>query len=140
MNSTALLREVNSVGNLVKTIDIAREEYDELRRLQVKLRSGWHAVFSTNPSGEKIWPFTRYTLTPKPDRVLLSGSSQLLDKLVDELLRVKPEGGRFFINEDGAFWKPKEEWGQKFQFVRFRFRDDMRLNSRPVVVGFVHGR
>ena len=101
----------------MERIAITRDEFDEFRRLQIRYRWDWPAVFSTNYYSE-IWPWVTYGYTPGANREPVRGLSPIVDAVADEYLRVRPEGGRFFINERGAFYKDAD--GVSVQFASFR--------------------
>jgi hypothetical protein len=79
--------------------------------------------FSTNPDSH-IWPYIRngYTsagYTSAIDRKDVRGYSLLFDQIADIYLTVYEEGGRFFIDDKGAFWK---KMGNKLvQFAHWDF-------------------
>src|SRR5690242_6064342 len=79
-------------------IEIKRDDLEEFKRLQVRRRWDWPAVFSTNCHGE-IWPFVQYGYTPGQNREDVRGLSRLLDSVADEYLRLREGGGRFFIDD-----------------------------------------
>ncbi|HVU47574.1 MAG TPA: hypothetical protein VHD85_15695 [Terracidiphilus sp.] len=74
--------------------------------------------FSTNPDGD-IWPYIRNGYISDIDRKNVRGYSPLLDQIADIYLTVREEGGRFFIDDKGAFWK---KMGNKLvQFAHWNF-------------------
>lgn len=83
----------------------SRSELELLFILKVKHRWDWPGCFSTNWYGE-LWPWVVFNRTPTLQRVNVAGVSTLLDELAGRFLEVRPEGGRFFVNNEGAFWKP----------------------------------
>lgn len=95
---------------------ITREEFEDFRRLQVRRRWDWPVVFSAN-SNDQIWPFASYGHTRAEDREPLGGLCKTIDAVAREYLRVRELGGRFFIDETGAFYKLA---GRNVQFVAFR--------------------
>ena len=76
-------------------MDIANELY-ELKRLMIRFRHDWPAVFSTNQHHE-IWPFLQWGHTAGQYREPVRGIGKLLDEVADESLAVRTGGGRFFI-------------------------------------------
>ena len=62
----------------------------------------WPAVFSCNPQGD-IWPTCTKGLSREHQRVQVRGRLPYLDTLAAFVLRARPEGGRFFIDEHGLF-------------------------------------
>ena len=107
----------------VKTLVIRLEAFRDLRNYQVRHRSDWHAVFSTNQFAE-LWPFARWGNTPLPERVELPDAPDILRAITSEYLSVSPKGGRFFINRAGAFFK-LDIFGSALiqQFLAFEIRN-----------------
>lgn len=104
-----------------ETVTFTRDEFDELVRLQKRRRWDWPAVFSTNEYGD-IWPWTTYGWTPDSEREQLRGISRIIDAVAEIYrLKARPEGGRFFIDDNGAFYK-NEEGSQVIQFVIFQMQ------------------
>lgn len=50
----------------------------------------------------------------------------IIDVVVAHYLDVRPEGGRVFVDERGAFWKDEEL--REHQFVGFDYIDDCSSN------------
>jgi hypothetical protein len=103
----------------MEPIEVNRHDLDQIKRLQIKPRSDWPAVFSTNEHGE-IWPFTTYGYTYGRDREDVQGFSQLLDAVAERYREERCEGGRFFIDATGAFYKDESRGWSTKQFVNFR--------------------
>lgn len=61
-------------------------------------------MFSVSPTGE-VWPFATYGYTHDSERYRID-DSPLLDTLADAILKVRPEGGRVFVNDVGVFVQP----------------------------------
>jgi hypothetical protein len=100
------------------TIGITRTELDQIRKLPIRRRSDWPAVFSTNCNGE-VWLWATYGLTPDDYREQIRGVSEVTDLIADEYLEIRGEGGRFFVDATGAFYKDESgRWTR--QFVNFR--------------------
>ena len=94
-------------------------DLDDLRELSRRHHWGWPGpVFSVNSRGQ-IWPFACNGHTHEADRWYVEGLSPVLDAVAMELLETRPPGGRFFINEKGAFFKPDSAW---IQFAEFSLR------------------
>lgn len=100
----------------MKTVSITPAEFREFCELQRKHSWLWPARFSTNPRGD-VWPYWTKGPTPTNQRENVRHYSELLAQVADICReRRDEEGGRFFINENGAFWKSVR--GQKpIQFV-----------------------
>ena len=101
----------------MKLVEITTADYLELKQIQVKLRKGWHAVFSTNCLDHK-WSFVTRGWTPLYQRNELH-KFPVIDVLAEEYGRVRNERGRVFIDSRGAFYK---DWfGIEIQFATFKF-------------------
>ena len=101
----------------MNTVRITQEEFESLKDFVVRIRE-WPAVFICNQHG-RIWPWKRYGLHPERDRIYVEGQHPLLDYLVDIFLAERPLGGRFFLSEEGLFYKEGEVPAQEFQVVKF---------------------
>jgi hypothetical protein len=100
-----------------QTIAVTRAELRELMRLQKSGRWDWPAVFSTN-SKRQIWAFKKWGLTRGTDTEELRNVSKILDALADKYLTIRSEGGRFFVDEKGAFYKDRRARHIKFMCFR----------------------
>ncbi len=85
-------------------LSLTATEFEELIQLKVKHRWDWPAVFSTNEYRD-IWPFLGYGYSRANERRQVRGVSKIVDAVADEFLKMFPAGGRFFINDTGAFYK-----------------------------------
>jgi hypothetical protein len=103
-------------------LKVTRKEFEHLRGLQVKKRWDWPATFSTNAKGE-IWPYVSRGWTRPEDREEVSGLSSVIDEVARFYLKVRSDGGRFFIDDLGASHKSDEIGGPLNLFVFFEFRD-----------------
>jgi hypothetical protein len=103
----------------IRTMPMRPEWLEHIGELRGINRRGWIAVFNVNPSRE-LWPQFQYGRTSPQNRTQLRSRSRTLDRIARRLLRVRPEGGRFFIASDGAYMK--DEQGARVQFIRFRDR------------------
>jgi len=102
------------------TIGITRTELDQIRNLPIRRRSDWPAVFSTNCHGE-VWLFATYGFTRDEYREQIRGASEVIDAIADQYLEIRGEGGRFFVDATGAFYKDESaRWPR--QFVNFLHR------------------
>ena len=118
-------------------VPLAQKEFDRLRQMQVKFRWDWPATFSANEYGN-IWPFKTYSHTPEFKRIPLRGASELLDYLADEYISIRPGGGRFFINNDGAYFR--SEHSDAVQFTTFRFVAETEVSRRKALKPLGPGR
>jgi hypothetical protein len=94
-------------------VRISSEEFQQFCELQQRRRWDWPAVFSSNPNGD-VWAFTRYGYTPLAERENLRGLSRLLDIVADSYERQRPDCGRFFIDQRGAFFKADSQADVQF--------------------------
>ena len=100
----------------LKQIRINKAEFDKFRELQKTIRKDCHAAFSTNLS-EIPWPFVTFGLTPEHLRAELRKVSPKLDQVVGifiELPEKRQKGGRFLIDDLGAYWKDEEKVPHRF--------------------------
>ncbi len=100
----------------METLAITRDEFEELKRLQIRHRWRWPAIFSTNFHRE-IWPYAGPGYTKVKERLQVRGVSKIIDAVADQYLRTRKEGGRFFIDEKGAFYT--EQGRPQVQFLVF---------------------
>ena len=68
----------------------------------------WDAIFSCNPD-KKAWPCYDKGYSHPDDREYVHTCYKLLRKIVKIVLAKRPEGSRFFLNEEGVFVKPESE-------------------------------
>jgi hypothetical protein len=89
----------------MKKFHITRTEFHLFKALQVtEHRRGWWAVFSVNRH-EDVWPFVCYGVTPIEKRKYVPrvDNRLLFDVARYYLSNVCEDGGRFFINLQGAY-------------------------------------
>jgi predicted nucleic acid-binding Zn-ribbon protein len=98
-----------------EVLDLPEGEYRLIRFLQQKPRE-WPAWFSANVKGE-VWPGVNYGPTPLDTRLDVRGISEVLDKVINIYLHVRPGGGRFFVSDEGVFYK--DENADPVQFIKF---------------------
>jgi hypothetical protein len=112
----------------MKTIRINKVEFDKLRELQVKKRNDCHAAFSTNLS-EIPWPFVTFGLTPEQLREKIRTVSPILYRLVGNFIEIRPPGGRFFVDDKGAYWKDAQK--RRHRFLDWKPDEPLRPIERP---------
>ena len=76
--------------------------------MQIESRPDCIACFSCNQ--RETWPFVTYGWTRPEWRVNVEGRSLLLQSIVSEYRKVKPEGGRLFITRHGVV-----DWSGEFR-------------------------
>ena len=89
-------------GAAVRRRTMTRREFRYLKENQIRPRHGWPATFSCNGAG-RVWPYTTDGYTPENAREYMEGRLALLDEVVRDVLHVQPRGGRFQMNDHGAF-------------------------------------
>jgi hypothetical protein len=90
----------------MKLISVTRSELETIKKLPVRFRPDWPAVFNTNTERE-IWLWRRWGNTPSNEREEIRGKSRIVDAIADEYLCQRRSGGRFSINDKGAFYSPE---------------------------------
>jgi hypothetical protein len=101
----------------MKSIRITRAQFEELRSIQIKYRMDWPAAFSTNEHGD-LWLFAGRSWTHPHKRVDVRGVFLILDQVADLYTVLREEGGRFFVDDRGVFWKNQST---QQQFVQWLF-------------------
>ena len=86
----------------MRTRHVTVAEIRFLINAQIKQYWGWSATFSCNARG-RVWRSTRCGPTPEHERNSMNGVRALLDEIVDDVLYIRPRGGRFHINHQGVF-------------------------------------
>ncbi len=116
----------------MKPIRISKAEFDKFRELQRKKRGDCHAAFSSNLS-ENPWPFVTFGLTPEQLREKVLERSPKLIQLVGVFIEIRPTGGRFFVDEQGVYWKDAQK--RRHRFVEWkpdeRLREPIKQPSWP---------
>jgi len=101
---------------------LTRAEFEQLKVLVRKKRWDWPAVFSVNHHRE-IWPFVTYKWTPEEEREPVRGLSRVIDEVADRYLKLRTDGGRFFIDDRLAFYKGAEIRDAYNPIVIFKIMD-----------------
>jgi hypothetical protein len=127
-----------SEKTLLISVPLTRKEFNSLRQLQLKARWDWPATFSANEHGE-VWPYVTPGYTREKDRFHLRGALDLLDYLADVYLGVRPEGGRFFLDDQGAYFGESSS-RVKTQFAKFSFVTSMDTSPRAAIKSHGPGR
>jgi hypothetical protein len=100
----------------MREIRLTLKEIAQLIQLQKTKKWEWPAVFSTNSHGS-IWAGTTFSRTPIEEREELRDLVPVLNRIRDLYLGQREQGGRMFIDLQGAYFKEKN--GQPIQFVKF---------------------
>ena len=87
----------------MRTHCLTLPEFEEFRDVQIRSRRDESpATFSCNEYGE-VWPFVTYGHHAESERLQLKGAIPLLDKIVADVLSAAPTGGRFHLDDEGAY-------------------------------------
>ena len=101
----------------MKYMEITKHDFEEFKGFQIKHRFSWSAIFSTNCNRE-IWVYGGPGYTHEERRIHVQGNSKVLDRVAEEYLRIRHEGGRFYLTETGAFYS-SEDGKDAIQFLTF---------------------
>jgi hypothetical protein len=102
------------------------DEYDQLRLCQAVPPSDCHAAFTVK-GPQVVWPVASWGETSAAERVNIRGWFPLLDKMVDEFLIWRPQGGCFFVHRDKATYRIAEHDPRNVLFLQ------LELNRLTVV-------
>lgn len=102
------------------------EELDQLRQCQTRPCADGHAAFTVD-GRDSIWPVVDWGKPQGQQRVNVRGWFPLLDKIADEFLIWRPQGGAFFITHEGARYRLSEDHRPGVEFLLFEL-------SRPMVL------
>ena len=89
-------------------IDVSKEEFSRFKLWAENGRWGWPARLSTN-DWRDLWEPPGWGYTRLRDREQMRGEFPFVDDVVEEYLELRPGGGRFFIDDRVAYYKPEEE-------------------------------
>lgn len=102
---------------------ISAEEFHELRKLTLRYGNDAKAIFSTN--GDEVWASTRFGRTPSDERKPIENIPYILDQLRRSLIARRIEGGRLFVDYEGAYWKGGSVGSiEKVRFVVWLWKGD----------------
>jgi len=94
------------------------EEFDQLQICQVRRRSDGHAAF-TVAGTQAIWPVASWGDAPVEERINVRGWFPLLDKIADEFLIWRPQGGCIFVSRESASYRVRESDSRGVLFLQF---------------------
>jgi hypothetical protein len=106
-------------GDVAALVQVSKEEFDRFRTDARDNNWGWPAALSTNHWRE-IWPPTGWGYTPLEDRRRLRGRFPFLGEIVDAYLEMQPQSGRFFVDEELAYYKPDEDGDPRYPIAILR--------------------
>jgi len=92
----------SSVTSRPRLLRIGVLEYRQALELGSRCGFDGFARFSCNAPGD-VWPTPGHGWTPIGDRIPVS--DPFVVQLMLLLLAIRPDGGRFFLNEGGAYYR-----------------------------------
>jgi hypothetical protein len=102
------------------------DEFDQLRLCQAEPPSDCHAAFTVK-GPQVVWPMAIWGEAPVAERINVRGWFPLLDKMADEFLIWRPQGGCFFVHRDKATYRIAEHDPRNVLFLQ------LELNRLAVV-------
>ncbi len=102
------------------------EELDQLRQCQTRPRSDGYAAFTVK-GPKTVWAGAHWNHNSAEQRVNVRGWFPLLDKIADEFLIWRPQGGCFFVSHEGDRYRLSEDHRPGVEFLLFEL-------TRPMVV------
>jgi len=84
-----------------------QEEFDQLEICQIRRRDDCHAAFTVKGK-DQIWPVASWGEIPAEEKINVRGWFPLLDKIANELLIWRPQGGSIFVTRDSVFYRLAE--------------------------------
>jgi hypothetical protein len=100
-------------------VEVQAQELESFKAWAKGNRFGWPAALSTNQWRE-TWPPTGRGYTQSDDRMRLHGRFAFVDQIVKAYLERRPPGGRFFIDEQLAWYKPEEDGNPSYGIAAIR--------------------
>jgi hypothetical protein len=107
------------------------DEFDQLRLCQVTQRSDCHAAFTVKGM-QVIWPVASWGETLAGERINVRGWFPLLDKIADEFLIWRPQGGCFFVSRDSVTYRVAENDTRSVLFMQLELNRLAVVPPRPV--------
>ena len=92
-------------------------EFDQLRLCQVTPRNDCHAVFTVQ-GPQVIWPMASWGETSAAEKINIRGWFPLLDKMADEFLIWRPQGGCFFVHRERVTYRIAEHDPRNVMFLQ----------------------
>jgi hypothetical protein len=106
------------------------DEFDQLRLCQVALPSDCHAAFTVK-GPQVIWPVASWGDPSAAERINVRGWFPLLDKIADEFLIWRPQGGCFFVHRDQATYRIAEDHPRNVLFLQLELNRLAVVPPRP---------
>lgn len=94
------------------------EELEQLRQCQAAPSIDGHAAFTVKGQ-ETIWPLAHWGGALAEQPVNVRGWFPLLDKIADEFLIWRPQGGPLFLTHEGARYRRAEDHRPGVEFLLF---------------------
>jgi len=107
-------------------LSIHPEEFDQLRICQLQQHSDCHAAFTVR-GPRLIWPLASWDEPPVEQRLNVRGWFPVLDKIADEFLIWRPQGGCFFVSRDSVTYRVEEDDVREVLFLQ------LEMHRMPVV-------
>lgn len=125
-----------SSGVRIDEIRITAEQYLDLKILTIRRNNNADAIFSETTNHE-VFASTRFGKCPKSERALIEGIGEILREIVRSMGRYRQNGGRFFVNPEGAYWKAaKGKSGDpRIRFAKWKWMNDPP-ESPPEIIDF----
>ena len=112
------------------------EELDQLHICQAQRRSDGFAAFTVKGK-QQIWPVATWGEAPAEERINVRGWFPLLDKIADELLIWRPQGGCIFVGRDRAYYRVAETDSRGVLFMELEMPRLAVVSPRQV--GWIQG-
>jgi hypothetical protein len=103
-------------------IDVGKEEFEGFKAWARSNRWGWPAKLSTN-DWRDVWEPPRWGYTHFEERKKLHDRFLFVDRIVEAYLNQRPGGGRFFVDNDLAYYKPEERGNPRYGIAALRVRN-----------------
>jgi hypothetical protein len=107
------------------------EELDQLHICQARRRSDSLAAFTVKGK-QQIWPVASWGKIPAEEKINVWGWFPLLDKIADEFLIWRPQGGCIFVSRDSAFYRVAETDARGVLFMQLEMHRLTVVPSRHV--------
>jgi hypothetical protein len=88
----------------MRTIKLTGRDLVTLQKLTRKDRWDCLAIFSVNAKRD-VWIYVTRGWTREEKRKYVLGRCPVIEEIAEELLSVRPEGGRILLRGDGAFYR-----------------------------------
>ncbi len=92
------------------------DEFDQLRLCQAAPPSDCHAAFTVR-GAKTIWPAANWDETEAAGKINVRGWFPLLDKMADEFLIWRPQGGCFFVHREKVTYRIAEHDPRNVMFL-----------------------